>query len=196
MPAHRRDSSAPGCAHRDFETIGCELAAEVLRRSGQLRFRATGASMLPSVWPGDILLVHRDEPRNAHPGDIILFAREGRLFAHRVTEVRSPKSGVRGSEIRIPNPESRLQNPESPIEFVTRGDALSANDPPVSSQEFLGRIVAVEHGTAHHTPLQSPVSKVISWILSRSEFITRVVLGVRHRALESRDSGLGIRDTG
>lgn len=186
-PAHQRASSAPSCVPSNYETIGCGLAAEVLRSSGQLRFRATGASMLPSVWPGDILLVHKDDPRNARPGDVILFARGGRLFAHRVVEVRSPKSDVRCPESRIPRTEPQVSSPEFPIEFVTRGDSLDANDPPVSSQEFLGRIVAVERDTAHHAPLQSSASRVISWVLSRSEFVTRVTLGLRYRFLGSRD---------
>jgi len=44
------------------ETLGCELAAEVLRSSGRLRLRATGTSMLPAVWPGDVLSVCREVP--------------------------------------------------------------------------------------------------------------------------------------
>jgi len=47
---------------------------------------ATGASMLPAVWPGDVLSVCRGSSTQALPGDIILFARQGRLFAHRVVE--------------------------------------------------------------------------------------------------------------
>jgi len=35
----------------------CELAEKTLRRFGQLRCEVTGFSMLPSVWPGDLLLI-------------------------------------------------------------------------------------------------------------------------------------------
>ena len=68
------------------DTLGCELAAEVLRTSGRLRLRATGASTLPAVWPGDILSVRSHEVVEALPGDIVLFVREGRLVARRVVE--------------------------------------------------------------------------------------------------------------
>jgi len=74
------------CGSTPRETLGCELAAEVPRSWGRLRLRATGASMLPAVWPGDALYVCRRSATQALPGDIILFARQGRLFAHRVVE--------------------------------------------------------------------------------------------------------------
>src|ERR1039458_9326454 len=74
---HERDARA---------TVACELAAEVLRSSGSLRLRAIGASMLPAIWPGDVLTVQRRDAENAQPGDIVLFARGGALVAHRVVE--------------------------------------------------------------------------------------------------------------
>jgi hypothetical protein len=40
------------CGSTERETLGCELAAEVLRSSGRLRLRATGASMLPACLAG------------------------------------------------------------------------------------------------------------------------------------------------
>ena len=36
-----------------------DLAVEVLRSFGTAKLPVTGASMLPSFWPGDILEVHR-----------------------------------------------------------------------------------------------------------------------------------------
>ena len=36
-----------------------ELLVEVARNFGEIRFKATGDSMLPSVWPGDLLTVRR-----------------------------------------------------------------------------------------------------------------------------------------
>ena len=74
------------CGSTARETLGCELAAEVLRSWGRLRLRATGASMLPAVWPGDVLSVRSQGVVEALPGDIVLFGREGRLVAHRVVE--------------------------------------------------------------------------------------------------------------
>jgi hypothetical protein len=100
----------------------CDLAAQILRSFGTLRLRVTGSSMLPSLWPGDLLLIHRQEFGRISTGDIVLFAREGRLFAHRVIS----SAGERGGE-----------------QLVTRGDALRVPEPPVTSAELLGRVCLI-----------------------------------------------------
>ena len=139
------------------ETLGCELAAEVLRSSGRLRLRATGASMLPAVWPGDILSVRSHDAAEALPGDIVLFGREGRLVAHRVVE------------------RTLCQDR---IQWVTRGDSVGGNDAPVSSHQLLGRVTAIERGHRRIVPRLTFFGRIASWILGRSEFCTRVVLRV------------------
>jgi signal peptidase len=48
------------------------LAAEVLRSSGELRLRVTGTSMLPAIWPGEVLLIRRDGAAQAGPGDRLM----------------------------------------------------------------------------------------------------------------------------
>lgn len=143
-----------------WETVGCELAVEVLRSSGRLRLRTTGASMLPAVWPGDILCVRSHEATKALPGDIVLFSRRGRLVAHRVVE--------------------RIMSPNG-IQWVTQGDSAAGHDAPVSSQELLGRVVAIQRGFQQLTPLPSRASRLISWILQRSDFATRALLRMRNR---------------
>ena len=99
--------------------LKCELAGEVLRSFGGLRFKATGWSMLPSVWPGDTLVVERVSPDQVRVGDVVLVGRDGRLRAHRVVSVdegcRSPR-------------------------WITQGDANPAPDQPVSRDELLGRV--------------------------------------------------------
>src|SRR6266478_1168478 len=37
--------------------LKCDLAADVIRRFGVLRLRVNGFSMLPSIWPGDVVSV-------------------------------------------------------------------------------------------------------------------------------------------
>ncbi|HKN77501.1 MAG TPA: S24/S26 family peptidase [Candidatus Acidoferrum sp.] len=78
--------------------------------------------MLPSLWPGDLLLIHRCDFGRISTGDIVLFTRDGRLFAHRVVSL----AGEPGSE-----------------QVVTQGDALRAPDPAVTSAELLGRVSLV-----------------------------------------------------
>jgi signal peptidase I len=99
--------------------LKCELATEVLRSFGSLRFAATGWSMLPSVWPGDTLVVDRISQDQARIGDIVLVGREGKLCAHRVI-------GKTGS------PERQ--------QWITQGDALPIPDRPVLEHELLGRV--------------------------------------------------------
>ena len=157
------------------DAVGCALAAEVLRSFGSLRFRAQGASMMPAVWPGDILSVRRHDAAEAKPGDIVLFGRNGRLVAHRVVE------------------RTREQDR---IQWVTRGDRLDYNDAPVSSHELLGRVVAVERGSRRLVPSQSLATRLAAWILRQSELVTRVVLRLRDCGDGARDTGHGVRDSG
>jgi signal peptidase I len=101
-----------------------ELAAEIARTFGSLRLRVTGTSMMPAIQPGDVLSIGRVDLGEASPGEIVLFARGGRLFAHRIVD--------RGSS-------------DEPY-LVTRGDRLLENDPPVFQSELLGRVTAIERG--------------------------------------------------
>lgn len=98
-----------------------ELAAESLRLVGRLRLRVTGASMLPAIRPGDILEVRERRAAGVRAGSVVLFERDGRLFAHRVVR----REGVR---------------------LVTRGDALEHEDAAIGDAELLGEIVGVERG--------------------------------------------------
>ena len=218
-----------GSLDRDIrDQMGCELAAEVLRSSGKLRLRATGASMLPVVWPGDILNISGEGAGKALPGDIVLFGREGGLIAHRVVEIRNTKSEVRsprsevgiqdlkfeiqyseslaadsrqltansGQENSLPKPienrKSKIQNLESRVEFVTRGDSVEGNDAPVSSHEILGRVIAIQRGSRQIIPHQSVFTRIASWVLSRSDFATGVVLKARFWVLGAGDKGFKI----
>src|SRR5438445_11078032 len=54
-----------------------ELLAEVARKFWGIRFKATGDSMLPSVWPGDLLTVRRQSFSELQNGEIVLYEREG-----------------------------------------------------------------------------------------------------------------------
>lgn len=98
------------------------LATEVLFAFGELRFVAQGSSMLPSIFPGDVLLVLRQPAASVHPGHVVLFSRDGRFCAHRVVRVVH----VDGQRC-----------------IVTCGDGLAKEDPPIAEHELLGRVTAV-----------------------------------------------------
>lgn len=118
--------------------VRCELAGEMLRRFGMLRLQVTGHSMLPSVWPGDILIIERGHLGEVSAGDIVLYAREGRLCAHRVIS----KDGEH-------------ENPH----LVTQGDAMLAADPPMAAKEFLGKVSQIFHAGKLITPAAVPTLK-------------------------------------
>ena len=95
-----------------------ELAAKTVRRFGELRLRVTGSSMLPAILPGDVLRIRNCRIDQAGPGDIVLFIRHRRLFAHRAIA----RSGAG---------------------LLTQGDALAEPDPPVTADELLGRVTRI-----------------------------------------------------
>lgn len=60
------------------------LAAEVLWTTGSLRLAAFGYSMLPTLWPGDLLTIQAQSFDQIQAADVVLFARVERFFIHRV----------------------------------------------------------------------------------------------------------------
>ncbi|MGD0497259.1 MAG: S24/S26 family peptidase [Bryobacteraceae bacterium] len=127
-----------------MQTVQCDLCAEALRVSGRLFLRVFGGSMLPSVWPGDILVIDRAEIARIRPGDLVLCARPGGFMVHRA----------------ILNGRDAL---------ITRGDAHGADDPPVSPAQVLGRVVAIRRGRTRFTPRRtlSRTQKLLSFLIFR-----------------------------
>ncbi len=80
----------------------CSLAAEALRSWGTLKVRAHGVSMLPTLWPGDVLTVQSVRPEQVEPGEIVLYMRQDRFFIHRIvsTDLRRGQ-GVSGHPGRL-----------------------------------------------------------------------------------------------
>ena len=143
----------------DAHAVKCELASEVLRSSGKLRLQVMGWSMLPSVWPGDTLVVERVKGEAVSKGDIVLFGRDRRLFAHRVVRKSSSPGN---STIR------------------TRGDAMPAADPPVDESQLLGRVsFIVRNGRIIEPSRRLRLSeRAVAAFVRGSEIAARVVVGV------------------
>src|SRR5439155_11630789 len=139
------------------------LAAEVLRSGLHLRLRAMGTSMLPTLWPGDLLTIESVAVEQAKRGDLILFMREGRFFVHRL-----------------------IAKVEADAMLITRGDCLSAGDAPVSAKEFLGKVVQVQRRGLSFAPSPrlSRVRLVIARLLCHFSPLQRLTLGIyaRYRA--------------
>ncbi|HEY1677787.1 MAG TPA: S24/S26 family peptidase [Candidatus Sulfotelmatobacter sp.] len=140
----------------ESHAIKCELAAEVLRSSGKLRLQVGGWSMLPTVFPGDTLLVERYESREVAKGDIVLFSRDRRLFAHRALRSGS-RSGV-----------------------LTQGDAMPAPDPPVQGEEVLGKVIRISRNGKHIQPRKWMRfrDRAVAACVQRSEVAARLIVSV------------------
>ncbi len=138
-----------------------DLAAEALESFGELSLRVTGSSMLPTIWPGDVLLIRRGGFRTALVGDVVLFKRHRRLFAHRVV--------------------SRTAN-----HLVTQGDGIDARDGPVAASELLGRV----HGVVRRgrsVPVASAMTlagRMTAGLVRRSPLAARLLtrLHLKYRA--------------
>lgn len=142
----------------ESHALKCEMAAEVLRFSGTLRLRVTGWSMLPTIWPGDTLTIERVDSAEVTEGDIVLFVRDRRLFAHRV-----------------------VKNKNSVL--ITRGDSMCAADSPVDECEFLGRVSSVARNGRCIGPRRTlgTGERAIASLVQRSEVAARIVVSVRNR---------------
>jgi signal peptidase len=130
-----------------------ELAAEVIRSFGELRLRVAGSSMLPAIWPDDILLIRVCGIGEAAPGDVVLFVRQRRLFAHRVVRRSGPC-------------------------VVTRGDGNGVEDPAVHADELLGRVAGVwRRGKPVRAESGAAVARrLAAMILCRSATVRRTLL--------------------
>jgi signal peptidase I len=138
-----------------------ELAAELLDRGERLSLRVHGSSMLPSLFPGDLLTFRRCAPSEIVVGDIVLFLREDRCFVHRVAE----RMAVGG--------DSRLR---------TRGDALAACDPPVGENEVLGRLARVERrGRRLPPPRLGPVRSLLASLVRYAPWAARALVAAHNR---------------
>jgi signal peptidase len=157
-------------AAKDHELMKCRLAADAIRTFGKLRFRVTGSSMVPSVWPCDILRVRRAEMAQVFPGDIVLFERDGRLCAHRVVDKIVGRDQTH---------------------LVTQGQQLSSVDPPVFPRELLGRATSIERGRFLIDPRAGLRTRwrLVSMVLRRSAFLTRVTLHMLASPRSSVDDG-------
>ena len=125
-----------------------DLVAEILRRRGSIRLKVLGTSMLPSLWPGDLLTIQGLAYDEAVPGDLVLVLRNNRFFVHRLIERQ------RGRDC---------------LWWITKGDALRDCDPPAAASELLGRVAGIRRGNRSFVPRPrvSQPHSALAWTLFR-----------------------------
>jgi hypothetical protein len=155
------------------------LAAEVLHRFGEVRFVAHGSSMIPSIYPGDLLTVRSESIADARCGEVVLFLLGGRFFVHRVM---------------------RKWPERNRIVFATRGDALTREDPSVDGSQLLGRVTSIlRHGKQVKLATRlNAWTRLLRWGVQNSDTFaktllaahllrTRILRRARHSAATSSD---------
>ena len=146
--------------------VWCELVQEVADAKGEVRLKVAGGSMLPAVWPGDVVTVRRCAFRELRPGQIVLHGREESLTLHRIARVG-------GDQV------------------ITRGDSLPRYDPPVKAGEVLGQVVGIRRGDRSIPTEQVFWQRVVAAVLRRSRILRRGTVYL-HRHLR----GTGARQAG
>jgi len=119
-------------ARGNISALKCDLAGEVLRSTGRLRLGVTGWSMLPTIWPGDTLIIERVDCEDVCMGDVVLFGRVHRLLVHRV-----------------------IAKPASVGVIVTQGDGMPRPDQAMKGSELLGRVSFILRGGRRFEPRRS-----------------------------------------
>jgi hypothetical protein len=147
------------------ERVKLELASEVLRRFGEVRFVARGSSMIPSIYPGDLLTVRSQAIAEAQHGHIVLALREGRFWAHRL--IRKWREGNR-------------------FVLATRGDALPNEDPSLDESQVLGRVTSIVRfgRPINFARINSSSTKLLGWAVRNSNALATALL--RRHSLQLR----------
>lgn len=101
------------------EMVGSSLVADLVRKTGRARIRAAGTSMVPSIWPGEELLIQRSSGRLTR-GQVVAWQDNQRIFIHRIVEVPRDRKPI-----------------------LTRGDRHSTSDPPFSQEQLIGIVTHV-----------------------------------------------------
>lgn len=150
----------------DAGDLKLRLAAEILRARSPIEVRASGTSMLPSIWPGHVLAVEDCDPSAIRAGDIIRFMQAGRFVIHRVISI----TGDSGN-----------------ISWITRGDSLSREDLPVAERYLLGRVRSIRRKDrwapppVHLSKRARWVGRTLQALGSLQQHVLRVRLFLRKR---------------
>lgn len=134
----------------------CWVAAEVLRSWGTLQLRAMGASMLPALWPGDLVTIQAREFEQVEAGEIALCLREGRFYLHRI--MRKSREGGK------------------PL-LTLRGDAMPKSDPAFGAEGLLGVVTGIQRRGSIIAPSRPTVFRLmLGRLLGYSDLCQRIAL--------------------
>ena len=135
------------------------MATELLRSHGFLRLRVLGQSMLPTIWPGDLVTIQREIAGAIKIADIAVFRRDHRFFVHRVKNILV----IDGLK-----------------HFVTRGDSAANDDPFFPADTLLGKIVQIKHKNRSPVPSGhlSLCGRAGGWLFARCSLFRNLALRI------------------
>lgn len=117
-----------------------KICVELLREGHNVKFRAPGDSMYPTICDGDVITVMPIETAAITIGDIILYRHKSGVAAHRV--IRMAKRDAPDFQSSAPELWPSVLSPQS--YFILRGDAAVVFDDPVRADQILGKVTLVE----------------------------------------------------
>jgi hypothetical protein len=151
------------------ETL-CGIGREKSDRPQNIRMRVYGESMLPTLWPGDIVEIAPCAPQELRAGEIVLATREGRFFLHRLLAL-----GQRDG-------------------FLLRGDSMPGVDPLFPWEALLGRLVRLESrcgvsssAFALHPGWSAKLSRVLGFLFCHIGLAKRIALRIHGRMASESD---------
>ena len=139
-----------------------DVCVGLLNLGQGVRFKANGWSMYPTICDGEIINVEPVLPSQVRHGDIILYRSPRGVTAHRVVHIQKEMEphGQASDPIQPPmwgdipvrslrihssaGANSALSPHCSSLVFHTRGDSLNVVDPPLTSDQILGKVFSVE----------------------------------------------------
>lgn len=135
-----------------------DLAAAVLQSGAAIRLRALGSSMIPAVWPGDLLTIDPVSSSTVLAGEVVLCVRDQRFLIHRLMHAGT----LCGAS-----------------DWITRGDALLNPDPGVPAEAILGRVSQITRGRRTLVPKPpTAFARKFAWIFCRADLFCRLVLRI------------------
>lgn len=149
-----------------LQSACCDLIADVARNQGQVQLKVAGASMVPVLWPGDLVTVRSCDSSELQPGLIVVYRQNERLVVHRLVRWVDSTHGADGC-------------------LVTRGDARPRFDQPVKAGEVLGR---VDNAVRNGRPVNlqpSPWHSVLASVFRRSQWCASLYLRLCSRMQKS-----------
>ena len=125
------------------------VVEDVLSSGFYLRIKVHGPSMHPFIRNGDTLIIRPSVAADLNIGDIVLYLDpSGIHVVHRLIKRNGPAS------------------------LITKGDYLDYYDPPVSTEQVLGKVVAVERN-GRCRKLDGTLSQALSMIFAKLSPMSR-----------------------